>query len=112
INRADESEAFDLDAARLLEVLLPHLRRALLLHQRLTGLDAERAALADVLDRLRSGVILVDVDVRVVFVNRSAARLLDTRDGLTLDRSGVRGPTTAASAALTSALASAAAVAT
>jgi DNA-binding NarL/FixJ family response regulator len=111
INRPDRGEEFDAESARLLGVLVPHLRRALALHRRLAAAGAERATLLDVLDRIAAAVILVDARLRVVVMNR-AARLLTTHgDGLVVDGRHLRAATADATTALTAALASAVAVA-
>ncbi len=63
------------------DLLVPHLARAYALHQRLS----ETAALAEALDRLPTGVMLLDARGHVVVRNRSADRILGLADGLQLD---------------------------
>ncbi len=46
-------------------------------------------AAVDLLNRLSLGIIMVDRDARVRLVNRRAELLLEERDGLSVDRSGV-----------------------
>jgi len=62
-------------------LLVPHLARAWALHQR----AHQNAALAEALDRLPTGVMLLDSRGHVVICNRSADRILDLEDGLLLD---------------------------
>jgi DNA-binding CsgD family transcriptional regulator len=100
INRSDRGHEFDATHARLIGILLPHVRRALTFHRRLMSIDARRAAAADVIDGLSIAVILVDARLRPVLVNRAAERLLAARDGLVIDRSGLRASTAALTAAL------------
>jgi hypothetical protein len=73
------------------DLLVPHLSRAVELHQRFS----ENSALAEALDRLPTGVMLLDPRGHVVLRNRSAQRILDLADGLMLDDGvprAVRGP--------------------
>lgn len=63
------------------DLLVPHLARAYALHQR----GHQNAALAEALDRLPTGVMLLDPRGNVVLRNRSAERILDLSDGLLLD---------------------------
>lgn len=63
--------------------LLPHLQRALQIHDRLAGLACQRAG-EDVIDRLPFGVMFVDAVGGVVFLNRAAQQAVETGDGLRL----------------------------
>lgn len=110
INRADADSEFDAEEVRLLETLVPHLRRALVLHRRLTNIDAQRAAAVDVIDRLTFGVVLVDRNLKPVLVNQVANRLLAQRDGLVLRKSGLQAGSPALTRSLNEMLAAAAAV--
>jgi DNA-binding CsgD family transcriptional regulator len=70
----------------LLDLLVPHLARAYLIHCRFGAARHERQALREVMDRLPSGVILLDKDSRAVLTNRSADQILALEDGIRLDR--------------------------
>jgi DNA-binding CsgD family transcriptional regulator len=73
---------------RLLQLLMPHLRRACLLHRRLTRLHAERSGGLAALDLLPTAVWLLDASGRLLFANL-AGRVLDARrDGLWIERDG------------------------
>jgi DNA-binding CsgD family transcriptional regulator/PAS domain-containing protein len=74
------------DDFALLDALVPHLSRAYALYTQLSQTRHEREALAEVTDRLPIGVIILDAEGRVLRQNRSAAQILATRDGLTLER--------------------------
>jgi DNA-binding CsgD family transcriptional regulator len=50
----------------------------------------QRAALAEVMDRLPAGVFLLNDEGRVVLTSRSAVRILDRRDGVFLSDGGLR----------------------
>jgi DNA-binding CsgD family transcriptional regulator len=72
-----------------LRALIPHMSRALQLYGRIASLDAERRALTDALDRLATGVILLDSAGRVLFANRAARQIADQNDGLRIERDGL-----------------------
>jgi DNA-binding CsgD family transcriptional regulator len=65
----------------LLDLLLPHLERALRIHLTLSSTRSERRALGEVIDRLPTGVLLVDAQRRVVSTNASADAILAQDDG-------------------------------
>jgi DNA-binding CsgD family transcriptional regulator/PAS domain-containing protein len=67
---------------RELRTLLPHFRRLAQLQHRLESLEAGVRPLALALDRLASGVIIVDQDLRIRFVNHAAEGILRAQDGL------------------------------
>ena len=110
LNRGDRHEEFDSHDAKLLSILMPHVRRALAIQRRLSDFDAERAPILDALDRLPRGLVLVDDRARPIFVNRYAARLLEQRDGLSMEKDALIAAMPAAARQLSRALGSAIAV--
>ena len=76
--------AYDGEGKRLIELLAPHVRRALLTHWRLTearlGGEAREAAL----HHLGYGVLLLDENGRAVYLNPLAETLLRREDGIGL----------------------------
>lgn len=86
--RPEGGEPFgDLELA-LCDLLLPHLRRALRIHLTLTRSLHQGAALGEVIDRLPTGVLLLDAERRVVSKNSSAVAILAMNDGFKLGPSG------------------------
>lgn len=71
------------DRARL-RLVLPHLSRSLGVMQRLRSAELTVATSLAALDRLPSGVLLMDGSGAVAFANRSALRMLEDGDGLRL----------------------------
>ncbi len=67
---------------------VPHLSRALQLQQALRDSRSKRAALGEAVDRLPTGVLLLDSERHVVLENRCARRILRDDDGLRVDASG------------------------
>jgi DNA-binding CsgD family transcriptional regulator len=84
--RADNFDATDMAALR---VLMPHLAAVLELQGRLQTVEQGNAALARVLDRLETGVILTDGSARPAMLNASAERIIAEADGLTVDSAGL-----------------------
>lgn len=64
--------------------LVPHLRRAVQIHARLTRTESERDLFAGAIDRLSMGTILLDEHGRVLRTNRVADGLLDRGLGLSV----------------------------
>jgi len=84
--RREGCRAIECEDLKLLDSLVPHLSRAYAIHAELTTARHERAALAEVIDRLPVGVLLVDAEGRAVLSNRSAEQILELRDGFRLER--------------------------
>jgi DNA-binding CsgD family transcriptional regulator/PAS domain-containing protein len=84
----------------LLNVLAPHLQRAFQLNRKFWEQNAHSKGMSALLDRLAVGVILLDEEERVVFVNRAAAALLRDNHGLHLRQKMLCGETTGETAAL------------
>lgn len=80
-------------ARRLLEVVAVHAARAVDLAEDLRRERARRRAVAATLDRLRTGVLLLDDRGRVAASNRAARELLAGNLGLTLDDGKLRAAT-------------------
>jgi DNA-binding CsgD family transcriptional regulator len=74
----------------LLGALVPHLSRALRLHEQLTVAELRRAEAAELLDRLPVGVLLLDAAGRLVSANHVAEQLLRSGDGLRGGSHGIR----------------------
>jgi PAS domain-containing protein len=90
LHRPATAALFGLHELRTLRLLAPHLVRAMQVHARLSQLESRVTIHADALDRLPTGVFLLDSDGRVLFANRAANRVLTARDGLTLDGGHLR----------------------
>ena len=85
--RASGSEFSDAER-KLGESLIPHFGRAINFYSTLDGVQRERLALAEVIDRLPTGVILIDAECKPVIRNRSAERLIELNDGFKVDKRG------------------------
>jgi DNA-binding CsgD family transcriptional regulator len=77
-------DPFDDREVQTLETLLPHLRRVAQLQHRLAALRTSALPLSAALDRLASGVVIVDQRYQVRFFNKAAGDLLQAGDGLLL----------------------------
>lgn len=67
------------DADRLrLGALFPHVRRALGLRERLRGTGLAQSAAVDAIERIETGVLVVDASCTVVYANRAVERLLQS----------------------------------
>jgi DNA-binding CsgD family transcriptional regulator len=75
-------EPYDEPHVHVLRRLLPHLRRALDIHQRLSMAAIDAAAMSFSLDRLVCGVIFLDRSGRVLSANKAAQATLTGNDGL------------------------------
>jgi DNA-binding CsgD family transcriptional regulator len=74
-----ESDAFSRAAAAI-----PHFERAVAIQARIGGLIGARDAAEQALERLTSGVVLLDDAGRVVFANRAALAICAACDGLAI----------------------------
>jgi DNA-binding CsgD family transcriptional regulator len=88
IFRRDLNEPFSEEEFALIDPFVPHLRRALHTHLEIQGAQRVRTALAEAMNLLPTGLLLLDERRRVVLKNRGLDRILDLDDGLRLDRNG------------------------
>ena len=74
----------DEEIRRRLSLLVPHIRRAVLIGKVFEQEQARSAAFAEALDGLAAAVLLLDPEGRLLHVNRRGQELLDQGDPLTL----------------------------
>jgi hypothetical protein len=72
----------DDDMRRRMAAVIPHVRRALAIGKAIKAKQTEAASLADTLDGLSAGMILVDADCRIVHANISGDVILRRGDFL------------------------------
>jgi DNA-binding CsgD family transcriptional regulator len=84
--RPHRSRPFGDAQRRLLAVVVPHLMQAVRIQARLESTQAGRHAVSSTLERLPLAVIFLDRRCRVVEMNSSARRIVETGDGLRLVR--------------------------
>jgi DNA-binding CsgD family transcriptional regulator len=77
IFRSERQGRVDDEMRRRMRLIVPHVRRAVLIGNVLTGGTTETMAFADTLNGLAAGVFLVDKNARIVFANRSGQIMLD-----------------------------------
>jgi len=90
IGRPRGAKDFDQRDGARLDILVPHLQRAVQIHQRLSVAEQERALTFEVLERLALGVCVVEADARVIFANSVARRVLQPGQALTVSRGCLR----------------------
>ncbi len=98
--RPPSAAEFDDDHVRILELLLPHLARAMRLHLRLKAADVHKNTTIEALNRLTLGIMLLDRHRRILFANTAAEAVLAQADGLGTSPSGLHAATAPQSAAL------------
>jgi DNA-binding CsgD family transcriptional regulator len=88
--RSEEAKPFGAEEEQLLRLLMPHLERALEMRSKMEGLQLMHAASTDALDRMPTGVLLVDAEGRILLANRAAQRFLRLGEGLKVEGGKVR----------------------
>jgi DNA-binding CsgD family transcriptional regulator/PAS domain-containing protein len=92
IQRPRSGGPFGPEELERLHSTLPHLRRAFQIGRQLAQSEVERQAMLALLERLPTGVVLLDEHRRVVFLNRRAEAMLAAGDGLSLTARGLEVP--------------------
>lgn len=72
----------DDEMRRRMALVIPHVRRALLIGKTINHKEAEAVCFTDILDRLSAGMILVDANGRIVHANTAGTAILDAADFL------------------------------
>ncbi len=81
IFRDDRSSPFDHADCDLLGIIIPHLKRALEIHKRFALLDFGQRMALEALDRIATGIVLLEEDGVVKFANRLARDIAGSADG-------------------------------
>ncbi|MEK7630505.1 MAG: hypothetical protein AAB417_00525 [Patescibacteria group bacterium] len=103
--RPRKAPPFGNQELRLLRVVMPHLTRALHLHCEIARVADARDSAHEVLDRFRTGVILLDREGKVITANLQARAILDRSDGLLVKDATLTAESTAARSELASTVA-------
>jgi DNA-binding CsgD family transcriptional regulator len=80
--RHEANGLVDDEMRRRMALVIPHVRRALLIGQTIHRKQTEAVCFSDVLDGLSSGMILVDASGRIVHTNNAGHAILDASDFL------------------------------
>ena len=80
--RPRRSGPFGEDEIRLLKTLMPHLQRAVQLHQRIATLESQAQWASDTFDRLAMGLIILGAGGKILIINQQAANIIKQNDGL------------------------------
>jgi len=83
IHRPHGARPFEAHDKHQLDLLLPHLSRAMLLQRKLQGLTQDNRLVLDALENHSVGMIAVDAAATLLFANATAERLLRAGLGLT-----------------------------
>lgn len=78
--RHERDGLVDSDTRRRMRLLVPHIRRAVLIGKALDLKKAEAATFADTLDGISAGMFLVDATGRIVHTNAAGNMMLDGAD--------------------------------
>jgi len=84
IVREKSKGPFEPEEALLVKRLVPHLQRAMALHQRIGRVEATGQSVVDLFDLLPTGLGLADQQGRICMLNRRARSIIDQSDGLTI----------------------------
>ncbi|MBW8814503.1 MAG: hypothetical protein JF588_13840 [Caulobacterales bacterium] len=90
IFRPERLGDYDPQAMQLLEILRPHMERAFRIGQRLGEAAGTAHAAFGMLDRLQTGVVLLDRKLRLQFANRAALEMARDCEELIVDALGPR----------------------
>ena len=82
VSRNDETGMVDDTMRRRMALIVPHVRRAVLIGKSIDFKQAESATFADLLDGLSAGLFLVDVQGRIVHANVAGNDMLGAGDFL------------------------------
>jgi DNA-binding CsgD family transcriptional regulator len=82
VARHEQSGMVDDEMRRRMALVIPHVRRALLIGKTVNLKQAEAVCFSDILDGLSAGMILVDGNARIVHSNAAGQAILDASDFL------------------------------
>ncbi len=91
--RTKEQPSFTDADSEIMQELMPHLNRAIILQKELEKLDFERQVSVDILDSMALGIVVIDASSTVHFINETAKDITSNLDGISVHGSklSVRG---------------------
>jgi DNA-binding CsgD family transcriptional regulator len=81
--RSHNAASFDEDEVNLLQLLIPHIRGALVTAGRLKASGLQRDSAISAFDTMSQGVLLLDSERSILHANPRAEKILEAADGLT-----------------------------
>ncbi|MFC4595577.1 helix-turn-helix transcriptional regulator [Sphingobium tyrosinilyticum] len=84
LTRAPGGEPFDREETRRVEEIVPHLRQAIELYQRLETSRSEQAVMIGAIEQFAVGTVILDHHLKVLKMNEVAASILADGDGIKL----------------------------
>ena len=87
--RLEDRGAFHPDEVALQQTLMPHLKRAIGLHQRIARLAGEHQHLLSIFDRLATPIWVLDEHGALAYMNRAGRQFNQQRDGLWIGKEGM-----------------------
>ncbi|WP_039917811.1 helix-turn-helix transcriptional regulator [Cellvibrio mixtus] len=88
IRKHTGSSGLDSSAEEFLRRITPHMVQAIKIHDHLSSIKQVNQAIKEVLKRINQGVFLLDRNLRVIFSNAEAARVLESHAVLEIGRQG------------------------
>lgn len=88
--RESGARKFGKTEIRTLEILLPHIQRAVQLQRRIFRLEQNQTATMEAMNRWNMGVVVLDNAGQPILLNTSAEKILKERDGMAAARDGLR----------------------
>jgi DNA-binding CsgD family transcriptional regulator len=88
--RAEEAPGYAERERLLLDVFVPHIRRALGLYRKLNSIDTQAAALQSSIDALQSAILLINRTGNVIFINAAGEQLVRRCPELAISRDRLR----------------------
>lgn len=86
LTRGTEDEPFTEQECERMSPIVPHVARAVTLHNRFADIQSRESTGLEALNYLHVGVVLFSADGRLLFRNEAAGRVLARDDGLSWDR--------------------------
>lgn len=90
IMRRVGGRSIDDDDVATCNLLVPHLSNAMRIRSQRQRSEHQRGARTEILDRIPTGILLVDRELRCIITNRTGQRILDEADGLSLEDGRLR----------------------
>ena len=90
LTRASGGDPFSIAERARLELVIPHVRQAVEIYQRLETSRSEEEVIAGGVEHFAVGTVILDHSYKVLKMNRFAASILSEQDGVSL-QGGARG---------------------
>ncbi len=89
LNRQKKRQGFEDQHLKTLQLLIPHLQKAILLNNKTHHMELKQNLLSDALNQINSPILLVNKNSKILFINSLAEKIIEQQPGIDIKNSHI-----------------------